>query len=78
MVIKIVFIAQVYTLTSIILQGTYISSGIDLKEIEDHNFPKVYFYGRYKVIFKIKDVENNILGCGVVELSLIRPWEIPI
>ncbi|XP_027851047.2 uncharacterized protein LOC114130300 [Aphis gossypii] len=58
--------------------GTYISSGIDLKEIEDHNFPKVYFYGRYKVIFKIKDIESNILGCGVIELSLIRPWEIPI
>jgi len=38
----------------------------------------VYFYGRYKVIFKVKDEENNILGCGVVELSLIRPWEIPI
>lgn len=71
-------IQLIYILTSIILQGTYIWSEIDLKGIEDHNFPKVYFYGRYKVMFNIKDVKNNLLGFGVVELSLIRPWEIPI
>ncbi|KAF0736909.1 Uncharacterized protein FWK35_00021242 [Aphis craccivora] len=33
--------------------GTYISSELDLKKIENHNFPKVYFYGRYKMMFKI-------------------------
>ncbi|XP_050063672.1 uncharacterized protein LOC126552782 [Aphis gossypii] len=58
--------------------GTYISSGMDLKKIEHHNFPKVYFYGRYKLTMKIKDLENNVHGCCMFELSLIRPWEKPI
>ncbi|XP_060847478.1 uncharacterized protein LOC132927037 [Rhopalosiphum padi] len=58
--------------------GTYISSGIDLKKLEDYNLPKVYFYGKYKAVFKIKNTENKILGCGVFEVNLIRPWEKPI
>jgi hypothetical protein len=51
---------------------------MDLKEVEDHNFQKVYFYGKYKVSFKIQNVENYVLGCAELELSLIRPWEKPI
>ncbi|XP_060848056.1 uncharacterized protein LOC132927530 [Rhopalosiphum padi] len=59
--------------------GIYITSGMDLKELEErHNFPKVYFYGKYKVTFKIKNVENKVIFCTVLELSLIRPWEKPI
>lgn len=61
-----------------IFQGTYNSSEMDLKKIENYNFPKVYFYRRYKVKFKIKNVNNNVVGCGVLEVSLIRPWERPI
>ncbi|XP_026820289.1 uncharacterized protein LOC113558907 [Rhopalosiphum maidis] len=59
--------------------GTYITSGLDLKELEDnHNFPKVYFYGKYKFTFKIKSVKNKVVFCSILELSLIRPWEKPI
>jgi hypothetical protein len=58
------------------LQGTYyISRGVDVKELEDLNFPKVYFYGKYKLTVKIKNSENKVLGCGVMEMSCIRPWE---
>ncbi|KAL5237026.1 hypothetical protein ACI65C_004436 [Semiaphis heraclei] len=57
--------------------GTYISTGINVKELEDHNFPKVYYYGKYKVLYKIKNVENKLLGCLAFELNLIRPWEKP-
>ncbi|XP_060847984.1 uncharacterized protein LOC132927461 [Rhopalosiphum padi] len=58
--------------------GTYITSGIDLKNLEDHNFPKVYFYGKYKVTFKLKNVKDEAVFCCILELSLIRPWEKPI
>ncbi|XP_026819173.1 uncharacterized protein LOC113557828 [Rhopalosiphum maidis] len=59
--------------------STYITSGIDLKEFEDHhNFPKVYFYGKHKVLYKTKNIENKVLGCFVLELSLICPREYPI
>ncbi|XP_028044455.1 uncharacterized protein LOC113557827 [Rhopalosiphum maidis] len=58
--------------------GIYVTSGLDFKEIEDHNFPKVYFYGKYKTTVKIKNVKNDVLGCIILELSLIRPWEKPI
>ncbi|XP_060870801.1 uncharacterized protein LOC132945157 [Metopolophium dirhodum] len=70
---------HVPTDTCPIPKGTYISSGMDMnKLIEGHNFPKVYFYGKYKATFKFKNVENQLLGCGVLEFSLIRPWETPI
>ncbi|XP_026814210.1 uncharacterized protein LOC113554528 [Rhopalosiphum maidis] len=62
-----------------ILPGTYVTSGMNLKNVEeDHNFPKVYFYGKYKVSFKIKNYKNEIITCYICELSLIRPWENPI
>lgn len=57
----------------------YIRAGIDLKKfIEDHNFPKVYFYGKYKATTKIKNVKNEMIGCSILGGSLIRPWEKPI
>ncbi|CAH1731478.1 unnamed protein product [Aphis gossypii] len=55
--------------------GTYISTGVDLKELEDLNIPKEYFYGKYKLTAKIKNVKNEVLGCVVIEHSLVRPWE---
>jgi len=54
------------------------TSGLDVKELIDLNFPKVYFYGKYKVLFKVKNEENKVLGCAVYEISLTRPWEKPI
>jgi len=38
----------------------------------------VYFYGKYRAVFKVKNVENEVLGCGVLEFNLRRPWEKPI
>ncbi|XP_022164269.1 uncharacterized protein LOC111029549 [Myzus persicae] len=58
--------------------GTYISSGLDLRKLEEHNFPKVYFYGKYKMTISFKNENNKLLGCAILELSLIRPWEKPI
>ncbi|XP_060871264.1 uncharacterized protein LOC132945508 [Metopolophium dirhodum] len=58
--------------------GTYITSGVDFKKLEDNNFPKVYFYGKYKISISFKNVENEVVGCTVAEVNLIRPWETPI
>jgi len=38
-----------------IFQGTYITPGVDLQKLKDHNFPKVYFYGKCKMPVKIKN-----------------------
>ncbi|XP_015372404.1 PREDICTED: uncharacterized protein LOC107167743 [Diuraphis noxia] len=58
--------------------GTYSSSGIDSKKFEDHNFPKVYFYGKYKMVYNVKNTKNMVVFCEVVEYTLIRPWEVAI
>ncbi|XP_003244605.2 uncharacterized protein LOC100569088 [Acyrthosiphon pisum] len=58
--------------------GTYITSGIDKKKIEDLNFPKVYFYGKYKAVMRYTNLNNEVVDCTVAEFSLIRPWETPI
>jgi len=59
-------------------QGTYMTKGIDLKELDNFNMPKVYFYGKYKITYKIRiNEEKNVLGCIALEITLIRPWENP-
>ncbi|XP_029346445.1 uncharacterized protein LOC100568985 [Acyrthosiphon pisum] len=58
--------------------GTYITSGYDLTKFEDMNLPKLIFYGKYKLVGRIKNVENKEVGCIVAETNLIRPWETPI
>ncbi|XP_008178894.2 uncharacterized protein LOC100572062 [Acyrthosiphon pisum] len=58
--------------------GTYITPGIDKKNLEDMNFPKVYFYGKYKLVCRYKNLKNEVVSCIVVELNLMRPWETPI
>ncbi|CAH1731479.1 unnamed protein product [Aphis gossypii] len=55
--------------------GNYTTTGLDIKKLSDHNFPKVYFYGKYKLTCKIKNIKNDVLGCVVLEYSLLRPWE---
>jgi len=60
------------------LQGTYITSGFDKTKIEDMNFPKVYFYGKYKAVCRYRNLKNEVVGCIVLEFNLIRPWETPI
>jgi len=57
------------------LQGIYKSSGYDTTLFNDNNFPKVYFYGKYKYVGKVKNKNNKLLGCIAAELSLVRPWE---
>ncbi|CAH1738761.1 unnamed protein product [Aphis gossypii] len=56
-------------------KGVYSSSGYDVTLINDNNFPKVYFYGKYKVVGKVKNKNNTIVGCLTAEGSLLRPWE---
>ncbi|XP_003244365.1 uncharacterized protein LOC100575054 [Acyrthosiphon pisum] len=58
--------------------GTYITSGYDLTKFEDNGLPKVFFYGKYKVVGRYKNVENKEVGCFVGEINLIRPWETTI
>ncbi|XP_022171307.1 uncharacterized protein LOC111034397 [Myzus persicae] len=58
-----------------IVNGTYESSEFDKSLYNDNNFPKEYFYGKYKFIGKIKDKKYKQLACIVAEMSAIRPWE---
>lgn len=43
----------------------------------DENFPKVYFYEKYKYVGNIKSKTNQLLGCIVAEIEAVRPWEVP-
>ncbi|XP_060852637.1 uncharacterized protein LOC132930665 [Rhopalosiphum padi] len=56
-------------------KGIYKSSGYDTTLFNDNNFPKVYFYGKYKYVGKVKNKNNKLLGCIAAELSFVRPWE---
>ncbi|XP_060872089.1 uncharacterized protein LOC132946224 [Metopolophium dirhodum] len=57
--------------------GTYsTSTGYDTALLEDSNFPKVYFYGKYKYVGKVKTKDNKLLGCVAYEVELLRPWEV--
>lgn len=59
------------------LQGTYsTSTGYDTAFLEDNNFPKVYFYGKYKYVAKVKTKDNKLIGCAVYEVEALRPWEL--
>ncbi|XP_060875947.1 uncharacterized protein LOC132949198 [Metopolophium dirhodum] len=57
--------------------GIYTTSGFDIKYLQDHNFPKVYYYGKYKGVLKLKNKKNKLLGCFAMEFNLLRPWEMP-
>ncbi|XP_060849847.1 uncharacterized protein LOC132928916 [Rhopalosiphum padi] len=56
-------------------RGTYTTKGLDIKYLQDHNFPKVYYYGKYKGVISIKNKKNKLLGCVALEFNLVRPWE---
>eukprot|EP00102_Acyrthosiphon_pisum_P008249 XP_003244604.1 PREDICTED: uncharacterized protein LOC100569011 [Acyrthosiphon pisum] len=59
--------------------GTNITPEIDKKKLEDiMNYPKTYFYGKYKAVCRYKNLKNEVVGCLVVEFNLMRPWETPI
>ncbi|XP_027841007.2 uncharacterized protein LOC114122524 [Aphis gossypii] len=68
---------NIHTNNCPIPRGTFVTTFVDLKELENHNAPKVFFYGKYKYIFKFKNEQNKILGCFVMEVTLLRPWEKP-
>ncbi|KAE9525911.1 hypothetical protein AGLY_013960 [Aphis glycines] len=59
-------------------KGIYISSGYDTTLFNDNNFPKVYFYGKYKYVGKIKNKNKKVIGCLAAELSFVRPWELTL
>ncbi|XP_060871961.1 uncharacterized protein LOC132946138 [Metopolophium dirhodum] len=57
--------------------GTYGTlTGYDTALLEDNNFPKVYFYGKYKYVGKVKTKDNKLLGCVAYEVEALRPWEV--
>ncbi|XP_050059977.1 uncharacterized protein LOC126551197 [Aphis gossypii] len=56
-------------------KGIYTLSGYDTTLINDNNFPKVYFYGKYKFVGKLKNKNNIVVGCLAAEFSIVRPWE---
>jgi len=57
------------------LQGTYITSGIDVKKLVDGNFSKLGYYGKFKAEAKVRNAENKVLGCITAELNIVRPSE---
>jgi len=57
------------------LQGIYQASGYDTTLFNDNNFPKVYFYGKYKYVGRLKNKYNKVVGCIAAELNVVRPWE---
>ncbi|CAH1724541.1 unnamed protein product [Aphis gossypii] len=58
--------------------GAFTTSGLDMMDlIESHNYPKVFFYGKYKAVGKLKNIKNQVVGCLALEFTLLRPWEKP-
>jgi len=49
-----------------------------LTKFEDNNFPKVFFYGKYKMVVRYKNVENKVVGCFAAEINFMRTWETTI
>ncbi|XP_050528736.1 uncharacterized protein LOC126898574 isoform X2 [Daktulosphaira vitifoliae] len=57
--------------------GVYVSSGFDLNFITDiEYFPKVFFYGIYKVNMTFTNTKEKFLGCFIIVVDVVRPWEI--
>ncbi|XP_050438386.1 uncharacterized protein LOC126844317 [Adelges cooleyi] len=55
--------------------GIYVSSGINTNKMKNTNFPKKFFYGEYKMVIKFTSSKGEKLGCLVIVLDIIRPWE---
>lgn len=49
---------------------------MDMNDFRKNNFPKVFFYGKYKAIFKAKSQKGKLLGCFISQLKVLRPWEV--
>ncbi|XP_025419795.1 uncharacterized protein LOC112690089 isoform X2 [Sipha flava] len=60
-----------------LLPGVYVGKGkYELTNfISNSNFPKIFFYGTYKVRFFLTDKNNIEHGCGSVVVEVKRPWE---
>jgi len=50
---------------------------MDVNDLEKNNLPKVFFYGKYKFVLKIKTKDGKLLGCIASQLKIVRPWETP-
>ncbi|XP_050435005.1 uncharacterized protein LOC126842161 [Adelges cooleyi] len=55
--------------------GTYVATGIDVDKMTNTNFPKTFFYGEYKMAFTFTSSKGEKLGCTVLVLDILRPWE---
>lgn len=51
------------------------SSGMDVMDLENNNFPKEFFYGKYKTVIKFENKQKELLGCLVIQMNIKRPWE---
>lgn len=68
---------QLYSLQILVFfQAVYQGKSVDLVHLFDiTNFPRSFYYGKYKVnvTFKKKD---EIQGCVTLVIDIKRPWEI--
>ncbi|XP_050426508.1 uncharacterized protein LOC126836878 [Adelges cooleyi] len=56
--------------------GVYATSEIDMEKFKDNNFPKVFFYGEYKLKISITSSIGETLGCSNYYVDILRPWEV--
>ncbi|XP_050439217.1 uncharacterized protein LOC126844836 [Adelges cooleyi] len=49
--------------------------GFDLSLLEKSYFPKKYFYGTYKLKIQYTNKEDDIVGCLILVIEFVRPWE---
>lgn len=59
-----------------LLQGTYISTGLDVTYMQNYSVPKIFFYGKYKVNVEFKKNEGTVVGCMTSQINVLRPWEV--
>ncbi|XP_050436990.1 uncharacterized protein LOC126843473 [Adelges cooleyi] len=55
--------------------GTFIMHGFDLALLENMNFPKQFFYGTYKLKVFYTDPSDVLVGCVIIVIEYVRPWE---
>ncbi|XP_050443422.1 uncharacterized protein LOC126847327 [Adelges cooleyi] len=56
-------------------KGEYVMKGFDVNELQNTNLPKQFFYGSYKFRLYYTDYTGKIIGCLIVIVDVVRPWE---
>ncbi|XP_050526763.1 uncharacterized protein LOC126897290 [Daktulosphaira vitifoliae] len=55
--------------------GFYVMKAFDISLLQEANFPKQFFYGTYKLKTYYTDTNKNIVGCSIIVVEFLRPWE---